>query len=73
MKNAIYARYTEFKSLKDPLCEDDTYCERFDIISNRWTLVLKRLHNNSTQLKVSLIRSIILKISIICYLLIYSE
>ncbi|XP_026807467.1 dystrophin-like [Rhopalosiphum maidis] len=51
VKNAIYARYTEFKSLKDPLCEDDTYCERYDIISNRWTLILKRLHNNSTQLK----------------------
>ncbi|XP_050057098.1 dystrophin, isoforms A/C/F/G/H isoform X3 [Aphis gossypii] len=51
VKNSIYTRYTEFKSLKDPLCEDDIYCERIDIISNRWTLVLERLHNNSTQLK----------------------
>jgi len=58
VKNSIYTRYTEFKSLKDPLCEDDIYCERIDIISNRWTLVLERLHNNSTQLNVSLIRCI---------------
>ncbi|XP_025206146.1 dystrophin, isoforms A/C/F/G/H-like [Melanaphis sacchari] len=51
VKNLIFTHYTEFKSLKDPLCEDDSYCERCDVISNRWTLVLKRLHDNSTQMK----------------------
>ncbi|XP_022178731.1 dystrophin, isoforms A/C/F/G/H-like isoform X1 [Myzus persicae] len=51
VKNSIYARYIEFKSLKDPLCDDDTYSERFDIISSRWELILNKLHNNSTLLK----------------------
>jgi len=55
VKNSIYDRYIEFKSLKDPLCDDDTYCERFDIISSRWKLVLNKLHDSSTLLKVSYI------------------
>lgn len=55
VKNLIDTHCSEFKSLKDPLCEDDIYRERFDIISNRYKLVLNRLRNNLTQLEVSLI------------------
>ncbi|VVC26815.1 Hypothetical protein CINCED_3A012694 [Cinara cedri] len=51
VKSSINTCCIEFKSLKDPLCEDDTYRERFDIVCNRWSLILNRLQNNLVQLK----------------------
>lgn len=53
IKNEIDTRYYEFKLLKDPLCEDDSYDNRVDIISNRWSSILNRLQNNLTHFKVS--------------------
>lgn len=44
----------EFKSLQDPLCEDDTYHERINIISNRWTIILNGIQKSLTKLKVSM-------------------
>lgn len=55
VKNSINTHCIEFKSLKDPLCEDDTYREHADTLFDRWTLVLNRLQKKLTQLKVSLI------------------
>ncbi|XP_050442847.1 dystrophin-like isoform X2 [Adelges cooleyi] len=49
-KNIAYNCYTEFKSLKDPLCKDDVHCSNIDIINNRWESVINRLHTNLTQL-----------------------
>jgi hypothetical protein len=57
VQNSINSHYIEFESLKDPLCEDNTYRERMDIIFNRWTIVLKRLQNNLTQLEVKIMRN----------------
>lgn len=53
IKNEIDTRYYEFKILKDPLCDDDSYDNRVDIISNRWSLILNRLQNNLIHFKVS--------------------
>lgn len=53
IKSEIDSRYYEFKLLKDPLCEDDSYNNRVNIISNRWSLILNRLQNNLLHFKVS--------------------
>lgn len=53
IKNEIDTRYYEFKLLKDPLCEDDSYDDHIDKISNKWSLILNRLQNNLIKFKVS--------------------
>lgn len=53
VKNAIHSKYNEFKSLKDPLCVDDSYHDRIDIISKRWILVLNKFQNYLSKFKVS--------------------
>lgn len=50
----------EFKSLQDPLCEDDTYHERIDIISNRWSFILNRIQKSLNKLKVSITRILLI-------------
>lgn len=46
-------KYDEFKSLKDPLCDDDSYHNRIDIISKKWILILNKFQNYLDKFEVS--------------------
>lgn len=51
----INSAYNEFKSLKDPLCEDHVYLEHVNSINDKWKSTIDKLNQKLSQLTVSYI------------------